>query len=153
VIRVDIRRTPGKLTQIVRGKSVEFGVGEILVRGAFNSQKAKWLAGRNHDPMEIPRQIRDQVRAIIRAGVLTFDIAQAKSAILRATELAVQWIRRNIQCGGLGRNTAETRKRKVWLVMNGEATGRYGVPPPYGVQTGHMMHSIYRRWRPSRAGK
>ena len=149
-VAVDIRHRPGKLTAMARALSQDHGVGEVFVRGAFNKQKAEWLKWRGHDPLATTTEWRANARRLIREGLATADAQLIRQSLLRAAQYLVQRIRERITTGMLGTNTAVTRKIKHWKVMHGLATARYGDPPPYGVETGHMVHSMIAKWRPGR---
>jgi hypothetical protein len=148
-VAVEMRYTPGtRLTTLIKSMGTKFGRGEVFVRGAFNLQKARWLAARGHDPLKVPPRCPavEEARAIIRRAPWG-DPLKVQSALARAAKVIAAWLRNRIATGGLGTNTIATQKHKIYLVRIGLATARHGVPPPYGEQTGHMLDAIQGHWR------
>lgn len=152
MIVVDVKHRPGKLTAIARGLSKPFGVGEVYVNGVLNRQKAADLAARGHDPLAVPRgnAVAKAARAAIRRAIVTGEAAAVRRALLGAAQAIALWLRRRIMTGGLGHNSPATEQIKRDLVRRGLATRAYGVPPPYGVQTGKLVKNILARWRNGR---
>ena len=148
-VAVEMRYTPGtRLTALIKSMGTKFGRGEVFVHGAFNQQKARWLTGREHDPLKVPAHCPAVVeaRAIIRKAPWG-DPLKVQAALAKGAKVIAKWLRDRIATGGLGTNTLSTQRKKIWLVRIGRATSRHGVPPPYGEQTGHMLDGIQGHWR------
>ena len=152
-IKVDIRRRDGTLSILARGRSAEFGVAEVYLHGRENMEKADNLTARGTPPLvappEVLRMAREFARVGVRAWIKTGTTDAARRTLLAGAQYVAKWLRDRITSGLLGRNTPAGREIKSWLVDQGRATARYGDPPPYGVCTGHMVHSIKARWRPA----
>lgn len=152
-VAVEIKRHPGKLSLYASGRTPDFGVGEVYIDGAFNRQKAAWLNGRGTDPMFVPDNIKRLAREYIKVGIRSMNEQTGRRTTTAAAQMIAKWIRERITTGGLGTNARSTVMHKIWLCSVGLATTQYGVPPPYGVQTGRMVHSIKGRWRAGRGSR
>jgi hypothetical protein len=51
-----------------------------------------------------------------------------------------------IKAGRLGKNTRGVKGRKTRMVKAGKISGRYGTPPPYGINTGRFIESFGGGW-------
>lgn len=152
MIRVDIKRHPGKLSMLARGKAAEVGVSEVYVHGVDNVRKVQWLRDRGHDPLEVPDEVKRMARELAKVGVRSLDDEKAKRTLTAAAQYTAKWLRDRIISGLLGTMKLSTIERKLWLIDHGRATAAYGRPGPYGICTGHLVRSILARWRPGRGG-
>jgi len=59
--------------------------------------------------------------------------------------MVVAALKGRIASGKLGRNPAGYARAKAKAVTEGKATGKYGVPPPFGVRSGRFIDSIKAR--------
>ena len=150
-VKVDIKRTPGKLTMLARWRTTDL-VGEVYVRGADNARHAGYMADRGKDPLDVPRIVRDAARNTIRTGVLSFDSARERSAFERAAKFVASWCRNRIATGGLNPMRPATIRKKIWAARVGRASTRFGVPGPYGFMRGNLYHNINGRVREIRGG-
>lgn len=148
--RVDVKRTPGRLSYLARGRTADAGVGEVYVYGAANTAKAAHLTALGHDPLAVPNEVRRMAREMIGVGARSFDPQTIRRTLTAAAQYTAKWCRDRITSGGLGRLKYETFWQKVSLIRRGRASPQYGIPGPYGFLTGKLLHSIKARWRPSR---
>jgi hypothetical protein len=123
-------------------------------RGASN----KVIANRLHSKSgNNPMELTDQAHARIQKDLvkhLTDSILSAfkrkrrislKTIMLIAASDVVKALRARIISGGLGRNPVGYKAAKRRMVATGRATGQYGNPPPFGIQTGGFLKSIRAR--------
>lgn len=149
-MRVDFKRTPGRLSMLARGRSTGAGVGEVYVHGMANTAKVMHLARRGHDPLWLPDSVRRMAREMIRVGARSLDEQTMRRTLTAAAQYSAKFMRDRITSGQLGRLKSSTFWRKVWLIRHGRASSKYGVPGPYGFLTGRLVTSIKARWRQTR---
>jgi ribosomal protein S17E len=152
-VRVDVKRTPGRLSFLARGKTAESGVGEVYLNGAANLAHAAALTARGHDPMDVPDEVKRMAREFVKVGARSFDPQTQKRTLTAAAQYVARWLRNRIATGQLGMMKPATIKIKTWLIDHGRASSQFGRPGPYGFSTGHLYRNILARWRPGRGSR
>jgi hypothetical protein len=146
-VSISIRHRGGRIKALIEGlEGLEQAQGEIYLRKPRrNVRLARFMRNRGHDPLAVDLAVRRAAKAIIAAAIKKGRKPTARKSLRDAAKLIRKELQDRIKTGRLGTNAPSTIKKKMYLLRKRKATARYGVPPPYGVQTGQFVAAIQAR--------
>ena len=148
-IKFNIRRRGGRIKAVAEGLGSLNNMGEIYLENPrWQLAKIRRIREYGHtDPMSVPPHVSRWIRDYVKAAILKGGKRQVMKAIREATELLRDWLKTRLTSGRLGRQSAVTRKIKMWLIERGRISTRYGSPPPLGIRRGNLLRSIKMRMK------
>jgi len=155
VIHFSTRYTGTRFRMVAEGLGAAHDVAVVyLDQPRIQAQKIDTITGAGHiSPMSVPRSKRRWITEYMRLAILHGGARHVSKAMRDSSTLLRDWLKTRLITGRLGTQSPVTRKIKCWLIDHGRISGRYGYPPPLGIRSGNLLHSIRARMeRRSRGG-